>query len=120
MLRYTVWSAEETAENFLCEGAVGGITHEAGSLGANKLVVEILKLALEKALNLHCNIPITAFKRTLDEESGAKKRLIQTTKTHCPYQKTDHGHKWMHCTFVFTTTGSHCSSQRSCLCTLAG
>jgi glycine/D-amino acid oxidase-like deaminating enzyme len=78
--RYTVWTAKETAEKFLCEGAVGGITYEAGSLSAYKLVVGILKLALEKGLNLQCNTPVTALKRALDGESGAGEWLVQTTR----------------------------------------
>ena len=78
--RYTTWSAEETAEKFFCEGAVGGITYEAGSLSAYKLVIGIMKLALKKGLNLQTNTPVDAFKEAKNGESGKGKWWVETKR----------------------------------------
>ena len=78
--QYTIWNAREIAEKFLCEGAIGAITYEAGSLSAYKLVVGILKLALQKGLNLQCNTPVTAFKKTASAGSEKVKWLVQTAR----------------------------------------
>ncbi|EEP78772.1 conserved hypothetical protein [Uncinocarpus reesii 1704] len=61
--RYTLWSSTDAEEKFLCPGAVGAITYEAGSLSAYKFVVGLLKLCLSKGLNLQTNTPMTRFSR---------------------------------------------------------
>lgn len=59
---YTIHSAEEAREKFFCgrggdEGVCGAISYEAGSLSAYKLVIGLLKLCLEKGLNLQTHTP---------------------------------------------------------------
>ncbi|KAK2850728.1 hypothetical protein FQN49_005383 [Arthroderma sp. PD_2] len=57
--KYTLWSSEDAEEKFLCKGAVGAITYEAGSLNAYKFVIGVLKLCLEKGANLQTGTPVT-------------------------------------------------------------
>lgn len=55
--RYEFWTSSETEEKFLTQGALGALTYRAGSLSAYKLVIGVLKLALEKGLNLQTETP---------------------------------------------------------------
>ncbi|KZF26448.1 FAD dependent oxidoreductase [Xylona heveae TC161] len=57
---YRLHDAEAAQKQFLIPDAVGAITYEAGSLSAYKLVAGILKLCLQKGLNLQTNTPVTA------------------------------------------------------------
>jgi glycine/D-amino acid oxidase-like deaminating enzyme len=61
----TLHSAEETRDRFLCKGekALGAISYQAGSLSAYKFVIGLLKLCLEKGLNLQTNTPATSIQR---------------------------------------------------------
>ncbi|EFW13871.1 hypothetical protein D8B26_005951 [Coccidioides posadasii str. Silveira] len=61
--QYTVWTGKDAEEKFLCPGAVGAITYEAGSVSAYKFVIGILKLCLQKDLNLQTNTPVTRLSR---------------------------------------------------------
>ncbi|KAB8556628.1 hypothetical protein FH972_025664 [Carpinus fangiana] len=66
---YTIHSASEAQTKFLTPGAIGGITYCAGSISAYKLTIGILKLALEKGLNLQTNTPaisLCSVGRTID------------------------------------------------------
>jgi glycine/D-amino acid oxidase-like deaminating enzyme len=77
---YTVCGPKETAQRFFCENAVGSIVYKAGSLSAYKLVIGILKLALGKGLNMHCNTAVTAIERALVPVSAEEKWLVQTPR----------------------------------------
>lgn len=55
--RYIVHDANYAREKLLCPDAVGAIQYEAGSLSAYRLVCGILKLGLEKGLNMQMNTP---------------------------------------------------------------
>ncbi|KAI0532085.1 FAD dependent oxidoreductase [Xylaria digitata] len=62
---YTFHSSEEVRDRFYCgkggdEGVCGGLSYEAGSLNAYKLVIGALKLSLKKGLNLQTNTPATS------------------------------------------------------------
>ncbi|KAM5469699.1 hypothetical protein MauCBS54593_004253 [Microsporum audouinii] len=57
--KYTFWSSKDAEERFLCKGAVGAITYEAGSLSAYKFVIGVLRLCLEKGANLQTGTPVT-------------------------------------------------------------
>jgi glycine/D-amino acid oxidase-like deaminating enzyme len=57
---YRTYSADEVAKHFLCQGAVGGIEYAAGSLSAYDFTIGILKLALNRELNLQTNTPATS------------------------------------------------------------
>ncbi|EHY56367.1 hypothetical protein ABEF92_006907 [Exophiala dermatitidis] len=46
-----------TAERFLAQDSMGAVEYESGSLNAYKFTIGILKLALQKGLNLQCNTP---------------------------------------------------------------
>lgn len=57
---YKLHSAEEVRGKFFCghggdENVCGGVSYEAGSLSAYKFVIGVLKLCLEKGLNLQTN-----------------------------------------------------------------
>ncbi|OTB13293.1 hypothetical protein K445DRAFT_385046 [Daldinia sp. EC12] len=59
---YAVHSAEEVRSKFFCgrggdEGVYGGLSYEAGSLNSYKFAIGVLKLCLEKGLNLQPNTP---------------------------------------------------------------
>ncbi|EEQ28349.1 conserved hypothetical protein [Microsporum canis CBS 113480] len=57
--KYTLWSSKDAEERFLCKGAVGAITYEAGSLSTYKFVIGVLRLCLEKGANLQTGTPVT-------------------------------------------------------------
>ncbi|KAI1120448.1 FAD dependent oxidoreductase [Nemania abortiva] len=62
---YTFYSPDEVREKAYCgkggdEGVCGGISYEAGSVNAYKFTIGVLKLCLEKGLNLQTNTPVTS------------------------------------------------------------
>ncbi|KAF2963613.1 hypothetical protein GQX73_g9970 [Xylaria multiplex] len=62
---YTLHSPGDMRDRFYCgkggdEGVCGGLSYEAGSLNAYKLVIGVLKLSLKKGLNLQTNTPVTS------------------------------------------------------------
>ncbi|PGH04884.1 hypothetical protein AJ80_08433 [Polytolypa hystricis UAMH7299] len=69
--KYTFLSAQEAEERFLCKGAIGAITYEAGSVSAYKFVIGILRLCLERGLNLQTGTPVTALQQGNDSEGGS-------------------------------------------------
>lgn len=66
--QYSLHNAEETRDRFLCKGdeALGAIQYQAGSISAYKFVIGLLKLCLEKSLNLQTNTPATTLQRDAD------------------------------------------------------
>ncbi|KAJ9650742.1 hypothetical protein H2198_009967 [Neophaeococcomyces mojaviensis] len=64
---HTFYTPEETRKNFFCEDSLGSIKYDAGSLSAYKLTVGILKLALEKGLNLQTTTPATSITKQASE-----------------------------------------------------
>ena len=61
--QYTFWTAGEAEDKFLCKGAMGAVTYEAGSISAYKFVSGILKLCLDKGLNLQTQTAATCIMR---------------------------------------------------------
>lgn len=61
---YTFWCADEAKERFLTEGAFGAVTYEAGSMSGYKLVTGILKLVINRGLNLQTNTPATEISKS--------------------------------------------------------
>lgn len=59
---YTFHDTEDIQSKFYCKGdkAIGAISYRAGSLTAYKFVIGMLKLCLEKGLNLQANTPVTS------------------------------------------------------------
>ncbi|KAI0133468.1 FAD dependent oxidoreductase [Xylariales sp. AK1849] len=62
---YTFHTPEEVRQNFYCgqggdENISGAITYEAGSISGYRLAVGILKLCLERGLNIQTNTPALA------------------------------------------------------------
>ena len=55
---YKIHDSKATAEKFLCPGSVGSIEYFAGSLSAYDFTIGVLKLCLEKGLNLQTNTPV--------------------------------------------------------------
>ena len=62
--RYIMWSSKDAEKRFLCKGAVGAITYEAGSVSSYKFVIGVLKLGLQMGLNLQTNTPVTQLSKT--------------------------------------------------------
>ncbi|KAI4155130.1 MAG: hypothetical protein LQ340_001204 [Diploschistes diacapsis] len=61
--RYILWNAGQVEERFLTPNTLGAVSYEAGSLSAYKFVVGVLKLALNKGLNLQTGTPATSIRR---------------------------------------------------------
>lgn len=57
---------QATADKFLAVDSVGSLEYESGSLSAYKFTIGILKLALQKGLNLQCNTPATSISKNSD------------------------------------------------------
>ncbi|KAK3062862.1 hypothetical protein LTS18_003220 [Coniosporium uncinatum] len=59
--QYQIYGAEETRKKFLTPGAdvSGAFEYEAGSLSAYKFAIGMVKLCLDKGLNLQTNTPVT-------------------------------------------------------------
>jgi glycine/D-amino acid oxidase-like deaminating enzyme len=66
-VRYSFWNAQETEERWLCKGACGAVSYEAGSLSAYKFVCGALEQAMAKGLNLQTNTPAPKIEKT-DED----------------------------------------------------
>ncbi|KAK6956916.1 hypothetical protein Daesc_002198 [Daldinia eschscholtzii] len=76
---YAVHSAEEVRSKFFCgrggdEGVYGGLSYEAGSLNSYQFAIGVLKLCLEKGLNLQTNTPAL----NLEKVGGGWK--VETTR----------------------------------------
>lgn len=75
--RYVIWDAEQTQREFLAEGSYGAVSYEAGSLWPYKLVVGLLRLAIEKGLNLQTETPaLTVVKPAYGEQGW----VVQTPR----------------------------------------
>ncbi|KAK8029784.1 hypothetical protein PG993_011075 [Apiospora rasikravindrae] len=78
---YVLHSADEVRDQFYCgkggdEGIAGGVSYEAGSMSSYRLVIGVLKLSLERGLNLQANTPVLNLEKTtngwrLETERGA-------------------------------------------------
>ena len=66
--KYTFWNADETRLHFHAEGSLGACTYAAGSLSAYKFTIGVLRLALERGLNLQTDTSATAVTRS-DKDS---------------------------------------------------
>ena len=66
--RYLIWSKEEAREKFHVKGeeCVGAVSYEAGSLSAYKFVVGVLKMCLQKGLELYTNTPALKVEKGTD------------------------------------------------------
>lgn len=69
-VHYTLWSGRDAEEKFLCKGAVGAITYEAGSISSYKFVIGVLKLGLRMGLNLQTRTPVTRLSRAAGAAGG--------------------------------------------------
>lgn len=66
--RYNFWNETETETKFMTKGARGAVSYRAGSLSAYKLVIGILKLAVEKGLNLQTETPALRLKKHKEDK----------------------------------------------------
>lgn len=66
-------------QEYLCAGAKGCISYEAGSISAYKFVCGILRLALQMGLNLQTNTPATAL-ATDEVNADNGKWIVQTER----------------------------------------
>lgn len=75
--RYKFWNKRETEEEFMTNGACGAVSYRAGSLSAYKLVIGVLKLALEKGLNLQTETPAL---RLREHKKDNVRWIVQTPR----------------------------------------
>lgn len=73
-------NGQDTAAEFLAEGSIGGLEYESGSLSAYKFTIGMLKLALQKGLNLQCNTPAHRIAKTSDGTSNNGKWRVETSR----------------------------------------
>jgi len=66
---HTFYSPEETEKNFFCENSLGSVKYEAGSLSAYKFTIGVLKLALNKGLNLQTSTPATSISKQTNDNN---------------------------------------------------
>ena len=86
--KHVFHSPSETAEKYLAPRSVGSVEYESGSLSAYKFTVGVLRIALEKGLNLQCNTPATSISKSPETGKwsvstprgsiGAKKLVLAT------------------------------------------
>lgn len=67
---YTVYSASDTAKEFLCPGAVGAFKYPAGSISAYKFTIGLLKLCIPKGLQLYTMTPVHSVSAAIDPPAG--------------------------------------------------
>lgn len=77
--KYQFWSPEETASKFLAQGALGSLSYEAGSLSAYRFTIGVLKLALDKGLNLQTNTAVTSIHK-INGDGESTRWLVRTTR----------------------------------------
>lgn len=63
--QYTLYNAEDARDKFHCRGdkPLGAIGYQAGSLSAYKFVIEMIKICLERRLNLQTNTAATSLQK---------------------------------------------------------
>lgn len=81
--RYKFWTPEEASNRFLSEGSFGALSYEAGSLSAYKFVTGVLKLVLDKGLNLQTDTPAL----TIVRNHITNKWIIETPRGSIETQK---------------------------------
>ena len=67
---YKIHDPETTAQDFLCPGSVGSFEYFAGSLSAYDFTIGVLKLCLEKGLNLQTNTPAESILQKVPSGNG--------------------------------------------------
>ena len=71
---YHFWDTNEAETKYLTPGAFGAVSYEAGSLSPYKFVISVLRLALEKGLNLQTNTP------ALSMRASEKGWIVETSR----------------------------------------
>ena len=64
------WDAQEAEQKFLAQGSLGVISYESGSISAYKFVIGVLRLALERGLNLQTETPAVKITKRGDGRRG--------------------------------------------------
>ncbi|KAK8062581.1 hypothetical protein PG997_014678 [Apiospora hydei] len=77
---YVLHTADEVRDTFYCgkggdESIAGGVSYEAGSMSSYRLVIGVLKLCLERGLNLQTNTPVLNLEKATDANGGNGWRL---------------------------------------------
>ena len=75
---YILYDSMETEKKFLCPGSVGSFGYAAGSLSAYDFTIGVLKLCLQKGLNLQTNTPAESI---LQKSPSGNGRISYTVKT---------------------------------------
>ncbi|KAI9677017.1 MAG: hypothetical protein M1817_006856 [Caeruleum heppii] len=78
--RHIVFGAEEARERFLTPDAIGAVQYEAGSISAYRFTTGVLKLALEKGLNLQTTTPATKIRYRAEVSSNEGRWVIDTPR----------------------------------------
>ena len=65
--RYKIWAAEEARRRFKVGGdeCLGAVSYGAGSLSAYAFVIGVLKLCLDKGLQLYANTPVVKIEKEM-------------------------------------------------------
>ncbi|KAK8859613.1 FAD dependent oxidoreductase [Apiospora arundinis] len=76
---YSLYTADEVRDKFYCgkgghEDVAGGVGYEAGSMSSYRLVVGVLKMCMERGLNLQTNTPATSLEK-IDGNDGDSWRV---------------------------------------------
>ncbi|KAK6858319.1 hypothetical protein PG995_006018 [Apiospora arundinis] len=76
---YALYTADEVRDKFYCgkgghEDVAGGVGYEAGSMSSYRLVVGVLKMCMERGLNLQTNTPATSLEK-IDGSDGDSWRV---------------------------------------------
>lgn len=77
---YTIYEAEEAKRKFLAPAALGAFEYEAGSIHAYKFTIGILKIALQRGLNLQSNTPVVKLERLSSEPNAKGRWKVETSR----------------------------------------
>lgn len=80
--RYEIFSAEQAREKFLTPDVLGAFKYEAGSISAYRFTVGLLKVCLEKGLNLQTNTPALSISESGDSGVESKSWTVETHRGH--------------------------------------
>lgn len=78
--KYEILSKEEIRGKYMAVDALGGLRYDAGSISGYKFTIGILKLALERGLNLQTDTPVTAVEPATTSTSGNYRWSVKTDR----------------------------------------
>ena len=76
--QYQIWNSDEVREKFRVENAVGAVSYAAGSMNAYKFGTGILRLAVDKGLDLWTGTPALGIQKP--ESASTGRWVVRTPK----------------------------------------